>query len=228
MGQCYTNQSHTRVATACECLCAHVVHGLARAAVTLLLIGGCASMAPTAKRRSSEYVVATLKRTSCLGHCPSYTVTVWSTGAVRWSGRSMVAVRGEASATLDAVHLEELRELFDRARWFELGERFDCNEESDEPYVMMSYCDGTRSHSRRRLGAKQAGSQSPGACCDWARPQAARRRRVVFEGFDLYLRRWRHRSLKPSPCRRRPRAAPDTWFLGIVPTPPLRAGRRSC
>jgi Domain of unknown function (DUF6438) len=99
---------------------------------------------PSPRAGGAVRVMATLQRTACLGTCPVYKLTIYSDGRVEWKGEYFVKVKGKASARLDAGALALLKAAFDRARFLELGDGFDCYEATDMPSADVSYDDGKR------------------------------------------------------------------------------------
>jgi hypothetical protein len=81
------------------------------------------ALAAASQPSSAPAVFASLERTMCYGHCPTYTVTVYADGSVDYEGRAQVAVVGHASAKLDAAGLRRLAAAFRAARFLERNER---------------------------------------------------------------------------------------------------------
>lgn len=105
--------------------------------------------AGSGKAPAPRSIVATLDRTACFGTCPAYRLTIWSDGRVEWEGRSFVKVKGRKTATLTEADLKALRAAFAEARYFDLGEGFDCYEMTDNPSATTSYQEGGRSRTIR-------------------------------------------------------------------------------
>ncbi len=93
------------------------------------------------------HVLATLERTACYGTCPIYKMTIFSNGRVEWQGEEFVKVKGKASATLSVAELSALKAAFRDAKYFDLGDGFDCYEVTDHPSANTSYDDGSRKKS---------------------------------------------------------------------------------
>jgi hypothetical protein len=65
-----------------------------------------------------------LERTECYGWCPNYSVIIKGDGRVRYTGRSFVVTVGEREGTLPEATIRELVERFERARFFELRDKY--------------------------------------------------------------------------------------------------------
>ncbi|MGE0400921.1 MAG: DUF6438 domain-containing protein [Kofleriaceae bacterium] len=64
----------------------------------------------------------TLERTSCLGACPAYTVTVFSNGAVRWVGEANVASMGMRTGRISRGQIELVERKLDAIDFFDYDE----------------------------------------------------------------------------------------------------------
>jgi hypothetical protein len=104
---------------------------------------------PSPRAGGASRVMATLSRGACLGTCPQYKVVIYSDGRVEWNGEYFVKVKGKASARLDGGALAALKAAFERARFLDLGEGFDCYEATDMPSANVSYDDGKRKKELR-------------------------------------------------------------------------------
>ena len=60
-----------------------------------------------------------LERTSCLGPCPAYTVTIDGDGRVGWNGKLDVAATGRRQGRVSRRELDRLARWIERARFFE-------------------------------------------------------------------------------------------------------------
>ncbi len=58
-------------------------------------------------------------RTSCLGTCPAYSVTVHRDGAVDWDGRAEVLVTGKAHKLLERGKLEQIAVALEAIHFFQ-------------------------------------------------------------------------------------------------------------
>ena len=89
-------------------------------------------------------VLATLKRTGCMGWCAIYTVVVYQDGTVSWDGKGYVKTLGPATATLSMEQLAVLRQAFDDADFFGRSRDYACTEWTDMPSAYLSFNDGAR------------------------------------------------------------------------------------
>ena len=72
-----------------------------------------------------------LERTSCLGRCPIYTVTIDARGTVTYSGEKHVRVVGRRTAEVDPVVTAKLLAGAERIRFFDLRDAYRVIENSD-------------------------------------------------------------------------------------------------
>ncbi|MFT3840906.1 MAG: DUF6438 domain-containing protein [Myxococcaceae bacterium] len=91
--------------------------------------------------------LASLDRTMCFGSCPAYTVTVFTDGTVKWSGRDYVKEKGDRVSKLSSEQLQQIRDEFTQANYFDLKGKFDCYDATDNPTATTSFTDGNRSRS---------------------------------------------------------------------------------
>jgi Domain of unknown function (DUF6438) len=64
----------------------------------------------------------TLERTSCLGSCPDYTVTIHGDGSVRYEGRAYVQTRGLRTRTIPHSTVQKLIQKLSKERFFQWKE----------------------------------------------------------------------------------------------------------
>jgi len=95
------------------------------AVIAAALIAWLAGLLPQAP--SSTDVTITLERTICFGTCPAYTVTITGDGRVEYEGKEFVQVKGRASATIRPQDVAALVEAFEKARYFELQDKYTAN-----------------------------------------------------------------------------------------------------
>jgi Domain of unknown function (DUF6438) len=84
-----------------------------------------------------------LTRTSCLGACPDYTLTIRPDGRVVFVGRAFVATVGRASGRIDRGQVGQMLERLERLDFFQLE---DCVDRVDVPQLIVEVDDGTRAH----------------------------------------------------------------------------------
>jgi hypothetical protein len=87
-------------------------------ALAVLLSSGAVAVQP------ADDVVITLERTTCFGSCPAYTVTVTGDGRVEYEGRRFVHDIGRKSATISRADVARLMRAVERARYFDLEDRY--------------------------------------------------------------------------------------------------------
>jgi hypothetical protein len=120
------------------------VRSLLAAALCASTLACTAAHTKAAPRKEKPYLLATLTRSGCFGSCPAYLLQIHSNGRVFWFGIAEVETMGEDWATLDAATLQAVRDAFDEANFFDLGEGYDCHEETDSTFVTTFYSDGVR------------------------------------------------------------------------------------
>ena len=64
-----------------------------------------------------------LERTSCLGSCPDYTVTIYGDGSVRYEGRAYVQIRGLRTRTIPVSAVRKLVEKLSKEGFSQLEGR---------------------------------------------------------------------------------------------------------
>jgi hypothetical protein len=87
----------------------------------------------------AHVLLASLRRTACLGQCPVYTVTIFRDGLVEYEGESFVKAAGKVSAQLDRAQLVAIDELFARNGYLVLGDAYDDHGVMDFPWAYTSY-----------------------------------------------------------------------------------------
>lgn len=66
----------------------------------------------------------TLRRSPCYGRCPTYEVEVHGDGTVLYDGKENVATKGKRTGKISHASLVELVDLFRRADYFSLHDRY--------------------------------------------------------------------------------------------------------
>ena len=66
----------------------------------------------------------TLDRGFCFGHCPSYAVTIRSSGEVEYCGEGFVESLGEHRKTISVRTVAQLARFLDEAHFFDLRDRY--------------------------------------------------------------------------------------------------------
>jgi hypothetical protein len=80
--------------------------------------------APVAEAAGAEAPVITLERRPCFGTCPVYTVAIWRTGQVRFTGKHHVAQTGPATGTIPAARVDSLTAELESAGYFEFADDY--------------------------------------------------------------------------------------------------------
>jgi len=80
--------------------------------------------APFPEVREWNTVVMTLSRTSCLGSCPDYEVTVHGDGTVIYNGMRFVAITGRHQCTISQASVHELIAAFRAADYYSLQDKY--------------------------------------------------------------------------------------------------------
>jgi hypothetical protein len=66
----------------------------------------------------------TLRRGPCYGRCPTYEVEIHGDGTVLYDGKANVATKGKHTAKISHASLVELVDVFRKADYFSLNERY--------------------------------------------------------------------------------------------------------
>jgi Domain of unknown function (DUF6438) len=66
----------------------------------------------------------TLSRSGCYGKCPTYQVEIHGDGTVLYDGKLNVAAKGKRTAKVSHASLLELVDLFRKANYFSLSDRY--------------------------------------------------------------------------------------------------------
>jgi hypothetical protein len=145
----------------------HLLRGFCFFFVALLLASstaaGCAPRPGNAdaaenRRAASDSVAAssradtllTLDRSTCLGPCPSYTLTVFGSGRVVYNGRDYVEVTDTVRTQISDAKVERLAEAFRAADYFDYQRSYGRGDEAcavwmpDFPTVRTSFRGGER------------------------------------------------------------------------------------
>jgi Domain of unknown function (DUF6438) len=88
----------------------------------------------------------TLRRTSCFGSCPSYTLTIFGDGTVVYNGDAYVKYCGEYRGHVSADIVRQLDDVFKQADYFNLFDKYELNA-TDLPayFTSISFDDKTKS-----------------------------------------------------------------------------------
>jgi len=98
-------------------------------AYTLVLMGLCLTPWLPARNQSVgrpkdiNSVTIGLKRGSCFGMCPIYTINIHGSGLVEYQGQRFVGAKGLKTATITADSLAKLLGSFDQEQFFALDDR---------------------------------------------------------------------------------------------------------
>lgn len=63
-----------------------------------------------------------LRRTACLGGCPTYTILIHGDGRIEWRGQDHVAAAGQRERRVAPRAIDQLARTVERVRFFELDE----------------------------------------------------------------------------------------------------------
>jgi hypothetical protein len=111
--------------------------------ICLGLVLACAprSGVPLTERDTSATPVGpvvSLERTPCFGSCPSYTVSVSSSGLVAYNGRANVHRVGTDTARIAPQRVEALLLELERAGYFTFADRYALSEPTCRRYITDS------------------------------------------------------------------------------------------
>jgi hypothetical protein len=109
------------------------------AALALLTLG-----APLAAQAADEPVLIRLSRGSCMGFCPSYSVTIAGDGTVTFDGGKHVASPGRHVDHISPARVHALLRKFYNARFWSLRERYAARI-TDGPSYTLTLTVGERS-----------------------------------------------------------------------------------
>jgi hypothetical protein len=98
------------------------------------LIAAIATVIPAAQPAAALDAEITLERTACFGTCPVYSVRITGDGNVEYVGKEYVRVLGPAQSRISRAAVQQLLDLIQKARYFEL----------DGEYRYLIGPDGTR------------------------------------------------------------------------------------
>jgi hypothetical protein len=119
------------------------------------LMMGCAFAAcrdaPQAKPDADFMVM--MHRGPCYGSCPVYTVSLDGSGTVKYRGERFVATEGEATASLDAERLKQVKDRFKTSAFSEWKTSYTRAMVSDLPTVVVQYGKKTITHNQGDEGA---------------------------------------------------------------------------
>lgn len=91
--------------------------------------------------RPDSKVTITLKRTGCFGSCPSYSVTVSTTG-ILFDGRAFVVAEGKHTDTVDADEVRELAKRIGEADFYSMDDSYSASATDLPTYVLTVSIDG--------------------------------------------------------------------------------------
>lgn len=96
---------------------------------------------PAPRVRKDSNVVITLRRTGCFGSCPSYTVSV-STSGIEFDGGGFVTAKGKHKATADPSAVRELAKTFIADDFYSMDPMYRANVTDCPTYVLTISVDG--------------------------------------------------------------------------------------
>jgi hypothetical protein len=142
-------------------------------AAAVLLLAACArrEVVPPPAETPSQTVTGsgpaiTLERTACFGSCPVYTISVTSSGDVKYEGKAHVHQMGPASGRIPKDQVAALLSEIEQAGYFTYDERYQSSEPgcgryaTDSPTVITSV---TMAGRTKRITHDYGCSGAPGA-----------------------------------------------------------------
>ena len=112
-------------------------------------------------------LLASIERTACFGWCPIYKLTVYRDGAVEYEGEDYVKVKGKANGRLAPEELTALDDLFQKAGYLAMHDKYTDYSVTDMPSVNTSYSAGGQikkiehylgdDHAPKELGTVEEG-----------------------------------------------------------------------
>lgn len=112
----------------------------------VMLVAGCKTSPETTSSSSSVTPLLRLKREPCFGRCPSYVVTVSSTGEVEFDGESSVLVKGKSTAMLSAEQLATIKRKLEASAFEQWKAAYDDRTMSDMASVELTWNGRTIRH----------------------------------------------------------------------------------
>lgn len=97
---------------------------------------------PFPEVRDWKAVVITLTRTGCLGFCPSYSIQMHGDGTVIYYGTAYVAIQGRHQCAVSQGKVRELVDLFRKADYFSLQNKYAWNATDLPTYISTIEIDG--------------------------------------------------------------------------------------
>jgi ankyrin repeat protein len=97
---------------------------------------------PFPEVRDWKTVVMTLTRTSCLGSCPYYEITVYGDGTVVYNGTRFVAIKGRHQCTISETSVRELVTAFRDADYYSLRDKYVFDATDLPTYISSIEIDG--------------------------------------------------------------------------------------
>lgn len=85
-----------------------------------------------------------LKRTVCYGDCPAYSVEIRGNGEVAFTGEAYVFAKGSHRGTVSKQMVSELLEVFRRANYFSLDDKYSASITDNPAYTTSIEFDGRR------------------------------------------------------------------------------------
>jgi hypothetical protein len=84
----------------------------------------------------------TLIRGACYGRCPTYQIEIHGDGTVLYEGKANVATKGRHTGKISHASLGELVEVFRKADYFSLAERYESGVTDNPTFVSSISFDG--------------------------------------------------------------------------------------
>jgi hypothetical protein len=144
-----------------------------------VLLVALASTAAAQTRTIPVDTVIRLQRTSCLGTCPAYTVTIDATGGITYEGDRYVRVVGGETSRIGPAAIARLLQVADRVQFFALRDAYD-GDITDLPTTYVSITTGGRTKRIKDYYGAPSGLKELEDAID----AAARTKRWIFVEDD--------------------------------------------
>lgn len=102
---------------------------------------------------AQEKPVITLRRTNCFGTCPVYSVEIFATGRIKYTGSQFVQITGEKTAVMSKEDVEKLVRDFLRIGYFSLQASYETHKNPDGTREMIS--DLPTTYTLLRIGKRE-------------------------------------------------------------------------
>jgi hypothetical protein len=128
-----------------------------KAIITYLIFASLTTSQPDLQNTTTplvkESIFMTMERTPCFGKCPSYKITIFNTGNVRYEGFQFAEKQGKYTKKLSKKQLVEIATQLEIIRLFELKDTYD-SKITDIPSCILTFnYEGKRKKILDRDGA---------------------------------------------------------------------------